>query len=86
MADFAWECECGNVEYAELAPEECEKCFRIGSYAQLPEELLEERAKLSADDEFDMPRKPKAPKMPKAPKANVKAKSAKATKSKGKKR
>lgn len=55
MSDFAWECECGNVEYSELAPEECEKCFRIDSFAQLPEEVLEERAKLNSEDEFDAP-------------------------------
>lgn len=81
MSDFAWECECGNVEYAELAPEECEKCFRIGSYAQLPEELLEERAKLSVDDEFDAPIAKN-----KASKSSVKAKSKSSKSTKPKKR
>jgi hypothetical protein len=83
MSDFAWECECGNVEYSELAPEECEKCFRIGSYAQLPEELIEERAKLNSEDEFDAPiaRKLKASK----PSAKAKSKP-KSTKPKKRKR
>lgn len=52
--DLAWECECGNVEYGQLAPEECEKCFRIDSFAQLPEELLDERAKDRVDDDLDL--------------------------------
>ena len=40
-----WECECGNLEYAPIPPEECAKCFRIDSFTDLPEELIEERAK-----------------------------------------
>ena len=57
--DSAWECECGNVEYGEVAPEECEKCFGINSFAQLPDELLEERSKELAELEVENPSKAK---------------------------
>ena len=44
-AGFVWECSCGNIEYSELAPEECTKCNNIESYIKLPEELVVEREK-----------------------------------------
>lgn len=40
-----WECECGNIEYNPTPPEECPKCLRIDSFTNLPEEILDERAK-----------------------------------------
>jgi len=52
--DLAWECECGNVEYGVMAPEECEKCFAIDSFTQLPAELIDERAKDSMEDDMDL--------------------------------
>lgn len=64
--DFAWECECGNVEYSEIAPEECEKCFRIDSFTQLPEELLAERSKDSAEEDMEVGMKMAGVKAPKA--------------------
>lgn len=70
--DAAWECECGNVEYGELAPEECEKCFGINSFAQLPDELLEERSKELAELDIENPAK-----MSKSTKAKKKTKSGK---------
>jgi len=45
MADDVWECSCGHVEYGDLPPVECLKCFAIESFVQLPEELIEEREK-----------------------------------------
>lgn len=56
--ETAWECECGNVQYAELAPEECEKCFGISTFTQLPEELVEEREKemMEMDMDIEMPK------------------------------
>ena len=41
---LAWECACGHIEYGEM-PEECPKCFKIGSFTNLPEELMDEREK-----------------------------------------
>lgn len=67
--DSAWECECGNVEYGEVAPEECEKCFGINSFAQLPDELIEERTKEIEDLEVKSPVK-----MSKSSKAKKKTK------------
>jgi hypothetical protein len=52
--DLAWECECGNVEYGAMAPEECEKCFGIDCFTQLPAELIDERAKDSMEDDLEM--------------------------------
>ena len=45
MPELSWECACGQIEYGEEPPTECEKCFRISSFTQLPEELIEEREK-----------------------------------------
>jgi hypothetical protein len=70
--DSAWECECGNVEYGEVAPEECEKCFGINSFAQLPDELIEERTKEMDDLEVQ-----NTSKMSKSTKAKKKTKSGK---------
>jgi|SRR3989344_6548185 len=44
-AGFMWECKCGHIEYGEEAPEECPECFAIGSFVQLPEEIMKEREK-----------------------------------------
>lgn len=49
-----WECSCGNKVYAEEDPEECEKCFEIGKFTQLPEELVEERQKDMAEMEEEV--------------------------------
>lgn len=42
---FMWECKCGNTIYGEESPEECDKCFRLDSFVQLPEEIVAEREK-----------------------------------------
>jgi|GEM_PF-2922885 len=74
VGDSAWECECGNVEYGPIAPEECEKCFRIDSFAQLPEELLDERAKESQEAGFDLEAPMKSAKKPRLTKPKAKKK------------
>jgi len=51
--DSAWECECGTVEYGSIPPAECEKCFKIDSFTQLPTELIEERIK-DVDTDFSI--------------------------------
>lgn len=48
--DLAWQCKCGTIEYSDMEPEECNSCGKIGKFAQLPSELVEERMKDSADD------------------------------------
>ena len=45
MSEVAWECDCGNVQYGSIQPAECDECFKIDSFTQLPLELMEERAK-----------------------------------------
>jgi len=72
--DSAWECECGNIEYGESAPEECEKCFKIESFAQLPEELLDERAKELAEEDLDIVPSVKSLKKPTKPRLKPKKK------------
>jgi hypothetical protein len=76
--DLAWECECGNVEYGSLAPEECEKCFAIDSFTQLPAELIDERAKDSMEEDLDLslgaPKSSKAKSKPKLKKPKRKNK------------
>ena len=59
MTEFAWECECGNIEYSNVIPEDCPKCLAIGSFTQLPEELITEREKSAIEDteeEMSMPK------------------------------
>lgn len=54
--EFAWECECGHVEYSNVIPNECPKCLAIDSFTQLPEELMNEREKEKIlDEELEMP-------------------------------
>jgi hypothetical protein len=48
--DLAWQCKCGSIEYSDMEPEECNSCGKIGKFAQLPSELVEERMKDSAED------------------------------------
>lgn len=50
-AGYAWECECGHIEYGEIPPEECPKCHDIDSFTKLPEEIADERVKDDFDDE-----------------------------------
>lgn len=54
MAEMAWECSCGHVEYGNLPPEECPSCFKIDNFTQLPEELIEERERDKAEEEMEM--------------------------------
>ncbi len=48
-AGYAWECECGYIEYGEDSPEECPKCHAIDSFLKIPEEIVDERS----DNELD---------------------------------
>lgn len=52
---FVWECSCGHIEYGEEMPEECPECFRLESFAQLPQEIVEEREKDMSLDLETMP-------------------------------
>ena len=37
-----WECgSCGDIEYNKFPPEECSKCWKINSFAQVPEDMVE---------------------------------------------
>jgi len=38
-----WECECGNIDYGEYPPTECNKCEAMDSFMKVPEEQMEER-------------------------------------------
>lgn len=38
-----WECECGHIEYSQIHPEECGKCFRIESFKKVPDEIADEK-------------------------------------------
>ena len=38
-----WECECGHIEYSEVQPAECGKCFRVSSFVKVPEDMAEEK-------------------------------------------
>lgn len=61
--DMAWQCSCGKIEYSDLEPDECLSCGKIGSYSQLPAELLEERMKeqdFDDDEEFDIEKEMRA--------------------------
>lgn len=51
-ADYAWECECGYIEYGEDASEKCPKCHAIDSFVKLPEEETEEKSKDEFNDEL----------------------------------
>ena len=39
---FAWQCICGYIEYQEALPEDCPKCFRVGEFSKIPDDMLEE--------------------------------------------
>ena len=39
---IAWQCQCGHIEYADIIPEDCQKCFRIDSFLKVPEDELDE--------------------------------------------
>jgi hypothetical protein len=60
--DLAWQCSCGKIEYTDMEPDECLSCGKIGSFSQLPEELLDERMKEQDldDDEFDIEKEMRA--------------------------
>ena len=42
IKSFAWQCACGHIEYQGSIPEDCSKCFRVGKFDKVPEDLLEE--------------------------------------------
>ena len=42
-AGYVWECECGHTELGENPPKECEKRYRVNSFTQLPEEIVDEK-------------------------------------------
>ena len=51
---FMWQCSCGHIEYNDESPEECVQCLRMDSFVKLPEEIVEERIRESAEsDPFD---------------------------------
>ena len=36
-----WECECGSIEYGEYPPEECAKCWKVNSFLEASEDVIE---------------------------------------------
>ncbi len=42
MATNTWECDCGNVEYGEFPPEECQECWKNNSFLEVSEDRMEE--------------------------------------------
>lgn len=38
MAEMAWQCDCGHVEYSLSPPQECEECYKLDSFIQLQTE------------------------------------------------
>jgi hypothetical protein len=47
----AWECgDCGKVEYGEYPPEECNKCWKSNSFAEVPEDKVEALKDTVLDD------------------------------------
>lgn len=40
---FAWECECGHIEFGNYPPEECSQCQGIDSFLKVPEDEIEDR-------------------------------------------
>ncbi|RMD66150.1 hypothetical protein D6817_04705 [Candidatus Pacearchaeota archaeon] len=40
--EMPWKCVCGHVEFSEAVPEDCPKCFRVGSFQKVSEEMLKE--------------------------------------------
>ena len=38
---LVWECECGNIEYGSLPPEECSECSSLNSFLKVPDEMVE---------------------------------------------
>jgi len=49
-AGFAWQCECGQIEYGEEPPEECQNCYKINSFTKMPEEIINETDEDETDD------------------------------------
>lgn len=45
-----WQCDCGNIEHGEFPPEECEKCWKRNSFAEVPEEMKEELENLIIEE------------------------------------
>lgn len=39
---FVWQCLCGYMEHNEM-PEDCPKCLRVGSFKQIPEDMIDEK-------------------------------------------
>lgn len=52
--EFAWECECGHIEYSNIIPSDCPKCLAIDSFTQLPEEIINEREKDALEEEMEL--------------------------------
>jgi|WetSurMetagenome_2_1015567.scaffolds.fasta_scaffold324693_2 hypothetical protein len=38
---MVWQCKCGHVEHSDM-PEDCPKCFAVGKFKPIPEDMLEE--------------------------------------------
>lgn len=53
-AGYAWECECGYIEYGEDASEECPRCHAVDSFVKLPEEEVNERNNEENDEGIDV--------------------------------
>ena len=72
---FMWECSCGNTEYREEEPEECLKCGNLGTFMQMPEEIIQEREKdLSEEFEEEVKSSTLKTKMPKMKSKTMKSK------------
>lgn len=40
---LVWECACGHIEHSIDMPEDCSRCFSVGKFEKVPEDLWEEK-------------------------------------------
>ena len=65
VGGLAWECSCGKVVFSDEAPEECEKCGKLDSFMQMPEEILKSREEDLDEEEKVITKKSKPNKLQK---------------------
>lgn len=56
VSKIMWECECGNLLYNSMAPDECDKCWKMNSFTKVPDFLKNEKEKIlmgGNEDEYE---------------------------------
>ncbi len=65
VSRLVWECDCGYIKHSGEMPEDCPKCFAVGKFEKVPDDMIDEKTNkqilsmYSEEEEYENKKKKK---------------------------